>query len=80
VVDPSNITVMWDAPGAKLVEIILENEDNDNLFDVIVEGDVGSLDIPPQFLEAGIEYKIELLAYRENGNQTIVESTFITGS
>ena len=77
VVDPTNTTVTWDAPGAELVEVILENEDNDNLFDVIVEGEMGSLDIPPQFLDAGIEYKIELLAYHENGNRTIVESTFI---
>lgn len=78
VADLENVTVTWDAPRAELVEIILENEDNDNVFDVTVEGASGSLDVPPQFLDAGIEYKIELLAYHENGNRTIVESTFNT--
>lgn len=78
VVDPNNTTVTWNAPDAELVEIILESDDNDNLFDVIIEDEAGSLDIPPQFLDAGLEYKIELLAYHENGNRTIVESTFNT--
>ncbi|MBT8401344.1 MAG: hypothetical protein KJO98_12765 [Rhodothermia bacterium] len=77
-VDPENTTVTWDAPGAEEVEVILESEDADGTFDVIVPADVGSLDIPPQFLEEGVEYKIEILAYAENGNRTIIESTFNT--
>lgn len=77
-VDPNNTTVTWDAPGAELMEVIIENDDNDNLFDVITEGASGSLTIPPQFLESGIEYKLELLAYHENGNRTILERFFVT--
>ena len=29
--------------------------------------------------DLGMEYKIEILAYHENGNRTIAESTFVTG-
>jgi hypothetical protein len=48
------------------------------VFEAIVSGSVTSLNVPPQFLEPDMEYKIELLAYAENGNRTIVESTFVT--
>ena len=77
-VDPDDTVVTWEAPGAELVEIIIGSDDFEACFDVIVEGDEGDLDIPSQFLEPGTEYKIELLAISENGNKTIVESTFIT--
>ncbi|MDX1429035.1 MAG: hypothetical protein R3282_02055 [Rhodothermales bacterium] len=77
-VDAENTTVTWDAPGAEEVEVIIESEDADGTFDVIVPADVGSLDIPEQFLEAGVEYKLEILAYAENGNRTIIETTFNT--
>ena len=77
-VDPDDTLVEWDAPGAELVEIIIGSDDFEACFDVIVEGDEGDLDIPEQFLEPNTEYKIELLAVAENGNKTIVESTFVT--
>ena len=78
-VDPDSAVVEWAAPGAKLVEIIIESEDSDTVFDVTVEGEEGDLDIPSQFLTPNTEYEIELVAIAENGNKTIVESTFITG-
>lgn len=77
-VDPENTVVTWDAPDAELVEIIIESEETDNVFDVIVEGEVTSLTIPSEFLEPGTEYKLEILAISENGNRTIVETTFVT--
>lgn len=77
-VDPNNTVVTWDAPGAELVEVIIESEDSDEVFDVIVSGSTTSLNIPPQFLEPGTEYKIEILVIAENGNRTIAESTFVT--
>ncbi len=80
VVDPEETVVEWNAPGAELVEIIIGSDDFEACFDVIVEGDEGDLDIPEQFLEPNTEYKIELLAIAENGNKTIVESTFVTSS
>lgn len=78
VVDPNNTVVTWSAPGAERVEIILENADLGHVFDVIVSGSITSLNVPPQFLRPGTEYKIEILAIAENGNRTIVESTFVT--
>lgn len=78
VVDPSNVVVTWSAPGAKRVEIIIENADLGHLFDVTVSGSTTRLNVPPQFLTRGVEYKIEILAIAENGNRTLVESTFAT--
>ena len=78
-VNPKDVEVEWDAPGAELVEIIIESDDSEAVFDVIVEADVESLDIPEQFFEPETEYKIEILSISENGNKTITESTFVTG-
>lgn len=78
VVDPANTTVHWNAPGAELVEVIIENEETDDVFDVIVSGEITSLDIPSQFLADDTEYKLEILSIAENGNRTIAESTFVT--
>jgi len=78
IVDPNNLVVMWDAPGAERVQIIIENEDLGHFFDVIVSDATGMLDVPPQFLQPGTEYDIEILAISENGNRTIVEANFET--
>ena len=77
-VDPEDAEVEWDAPGAELVEVIIESDESEAVFDVIVEADTESLEIPEEFLEPGTEYKIEILAIAENGNKTITESTFVT--
>ncbi len=79
-VDPLDTVITWNAPEAESIEIILESEDAEGTIDVIVPASLSGLTVPPQFLEEGMEYKIELLAYHENGNRTIVESTFITPS
>lgn len=77
-VEPNNTIVTWSAPGAERVEVILEHEASGDVFDVTVAGSVTSLNVPPQFLRRGTEYKIEILAVAENGNRTIGESTFVT--
>ncbi len=77
-VDPNNTVVTWNAPGAEQVEVIIENEESGDVFDVIVSGSITSLNVPPQFLEPEAEYKIEILAIAENSNRTIAESTFVT--
>ncbi len=78
VVDPNNTVVTWSAPGAELVEVIITSDDFDDVFDVIVSASATSLNVPPQFLKPEAEYKIEILSYAENGNRTIVESSFAT--
>jgi hypothetical protein len=79
-VDPKNTVVTWEAlsPEPESVEVIIENEETGEVFDVTVSGSKTSLDVPPQFLEAGMEYKIEILAIHKNGNRSIAESTFET--
>ncbi len=77
-VDPNNTIVTWNAPGAEQVEVIIENEDTGDVFDVIVSGAITSLNVPPQFLQPDTEYKIEILAIADNGNRTIAESDFVT--
>ncbi len=77
-VDAGATTVTWNAPGAEQVEIIISNEETDATLDVTVSAPVTSLDIPPQFLQADSEYKIEILSIAENGNKTITESNFVT--
>ena len=39
-----------------------------------------SLHIPEEFLDPDTEYKVEVIAIGENGNKTISERTFVTGS
>ncbi|MDX1547224.1 MAG: hypothetical protein R3247_09565 [Rhodothermales bacterium] len=72
-VDPEDAEIEWSAPGAELVEIIVEEEDGDSVLDVIVPASTTSLDVPEQFLQPGTEYKIEILSIAANGNKTITE-------
>lgn len=45
---------------------------------MIVDCEVTSLAISAEFLEPGTEYKLENLAIAENGNRTIVETTYVS--
>ena len=78
VLDPDEVEIEWKAPGAELVEIIIESEETDALFDVIVEADLESMEVPEEFFEPNTEYKIEILSIAENGNKTITEHIIFT--
>jgi hypothetical protein len=77
-VDRENTVVRWEAPGADMVEIIIEQDELGHVFDVTLSSSTTRLTVPPQFLRPGREYKIEILSIAENGNRTIAESTFRT--
>lgn len=77
-VDKNNVVVRWNAPGADMVEVIIEQDDLEHSLDVLVSGSTTSLSVPPQFLRRGREYKIEVQSVAENKNRTIAESTFRT--
>ena len=77
-VDKSNLVVKWNAPGADQVEVIIEQDELGHSLDVLVSGTTTRLSVPPQFLRAGREYKIEIQSIAVNKNRTIVESTFRT--
>ena len=78
VVDPEDLVVSWEADGAENVEIIIEDDEEENIISILIAEDEGELTIPPEFLERGTEYKLEVIATGENGNRTIVESSFTT--
>ncbi len=80
VVDPKATVVEWNTPGAERVELIIEQDELGHVLDVTVSASTKRLRVPPQFLTPGTEYKIEILSIAANGNRTIAESTFRTGS
>ena len=47
-------------------------------FDIKLPGDATSVTVPSEFIVPGSEYKIEVLAIEESGNQTITEQIFMT--
>jgi hypothetical protein len=68
-------------------QVIVERTDNDDLgaaprtFDIKLPATsepIQSVKVPPQFLESGAEYKFEVLAIEEGGNQTITEGDEFT--
>ena len=48
------------------------------IYDVHLPPDRNSLSVPPEFLEPGTEYELEVLALEKSGNQTISVSFFTT--
>lgn len=80
VVDPKQTVVEWNAPGAEEVELIIEQDELGHVLDITVSASTKRMRVPQQFLTPGMEYKIEILSIAENGNKTIAESTFRTGS
>jgi hypothetical protein len=79
-VDPKNTVVEWNTPGAEQVELIIEQDELGHVLDITLSASSKRLRVPRQFLTPGMEYKIEILSISENGNRTIAESTFRTGS
>jgi hypothetical protein len=79
-VDKDHTVVRWETPGAEMVEVIIEQDELNHVFDVTLSSSTTRLTVPPQFLRRGREYKIEILSIAESGNRTIAESTFRTRS
>ena len=61
--------------------VIVEREDPEPIltFSVEVPASVTAVTVPPEFIEAEAEYKVEVLAIEASGNQTISEISFTTG-
>jgi len=47
-------------------------------FSVFLPATVTQVTVPPEFIQANADYKFEVLAIEESGNQTITESSFST--
>ena len=48
------------------------------VFSVFLPATVTQVTVPPEFIQANANYKFEVLAIEESGNQTITESSFST--
>ena len=59
-------------------QVIVELEAPLRIFSVDLPATVTAVTVPAEFLEAGKEYKFEVLVITKSGNQTITESTFVT--
>ena len=62
-------------------QVIVEAEAEDGPdrhFSVTVPADTTMVTVPEEVLAAGMEFKFEILAIEESGNQTITESCFET--
>jgi hypothetical protein len=58
---------------------IVERERPLRVFDADLPASVNSVTIPAEFLQPGVEYKLEVQAIERSGNQTISEITFMVG-
>jgi len=81
-VPEGNVVASW-TPGPQPagVEIvgyraIVERENPLRVFNADLPASVTSLTIPNEFVEPGIQYKLEVQAIEKSGNQTISELTF----
>jgi hypothetical protein len=81
-VAPTNLVVSWNAgpqpAGVDIVgyEVIVERENSLRVFSADLPASVTSLTVPSEFLESGVEYKLEVLVIEASGNQTLKEITF----
>lgn len=59
-------------------EVVVENESTDptETFTIKLPAGVLQVTLPPEFVIPGDDYKFEILAIEESGNQTITESNF----
>ncbi len=63
-------------------QVIVEDLDSENTFDIFLPASPAGnmVSVPDEFIEDGKTYKYEVLAIADNGNQTIAETYFCTGT
>lgn len=84
--DPNNTVVAWqpvaDPPGSRITryEVIVTDESftPKRVLSAVLPATATSMTIPSSFLLRGGEYKYEVLAIEEGGNQTLSEAAFRT--
>jgi len=65
-------------PGIQIegYRVIVEREDPLRVFNADLPASVTSVTIPPEYLEPGVDYKVEIQTIEKSGNQTISELPF----
>ncbi len=75
------VTVSWD-PVTNLeitgYQVVVTKEDPLRVLEATLPGDATEFVVPAAFMEPGTEFKAEVLAIEESGNQTLTEVTFTT--
>ncbi|MGD9017935.1 MAG: hypothetical protein PVH30_11155 [Desulfobacterales bacterium] len=95
-VSPSGVDIAWDPVVAALndiggacspdpirietYEVIVEDVATGNQLDISLHAGVNMVEVPDEFIENGKTYTYKVLAIADNGNQTIVETFFCTGT
>jgi hypothetical protein len=69
-----------DSIDVEKYQVIVENLDNENEFSIFLEASDTEVTLPEEFVENNTNYKYEVLAIADNGNQTIAETWFCTGT
>ena len=89
-VAPGSVTVMWNPVMTQFegdplegdivgYQVIVEQEEPVlRVFSADLTADVTSISIPPAFMLPGVDYKFEVVAIEESGNQTLSEREFST--
>ena len=79
------LVVRWEPVAASAgIEIVgyrvgVERDEEPILvLDVQLSAEATELSVPAEFMDPGVEYKVEVLAIADNGNQTITEVPFLT--
>ena len=84
VVDPANLVIQWNAVttpvGIQITDyqVIVERPDETRIYTVNLGPNATRVSVPPEFLEPGTDYLLEVLAVERSGNQTITEWRFST--
>lgn len=84
-VSPANVVVTWESvtepKGIEIIgyQVLVEREKPkppSRVFSVDLPATATRFQVPAQFLESGVEYKLEVVAIEKNRNQTLSESAF----
>ena len=84
ITDPGDTVISWEPvtepSGIEITgyQVIVELPEPLRVFSVDLPAADTSVTVPSEFLEAGTDYKIEVIAIADNLNQTITEGTFTT--
>ncbi len=80
-VPAGSVVVKWDPVGELEIvgyQVVVTKENPKRVLEATVPNTVTELAIPAGFTESGVEFKAEVLAIEESGNQTLTEVTFTT--
>jgi hypothetical protein len=80
-VPTTGFVVHWKAvPGASAIHVQVESDAPPRALEIDLPGTATSFQVPEEFLQAGTEYVVDVLAQHPRGNYTMSDVTFTTTS